>query len=109
MLTGLGIVTIDTQLPGNLFLMAKGPISWMSKKQPVIALSTSEAEYVAICAAAQEAVWLRRFLPDLKALPEDPTIIMEDNQGPIVLAKNPIANASTKHIDIKYHYIRETI
>ena len=89
--------------------MAKGPISWTSKKQPVIALSTSEAEYVAVSAAAQEAVWLRRFLADLKALPEDPTIIMEDNQGAIALAKNPFAHAKTKHIDIKYHYIHETI
>ena len=94
---------------GDLFLMAKGPISWTSKKQPVIALSTSEAEYVAVSAAAQEAVWLRRFLADLKALPEDPTIIMKNNQGAIALAKNPIAHARTKHIDIKYHYIREAI
>ena len=44
---------------GNLFMMAKGPISWMSKKQPVIALSMSEAEYIAVSMAAQEAVWLR--------------------------------------------------
>ena len=90
---------------GNLFLMAKGHISWTSKKEPVITLSTSEAEYIAVSAAAQEAVWLRRFLADLKALPEDPTIIMEDNQGGIALAKNPIAHARTKHIDIKYLHL----
>ena len=49
------------------------------------------------------------FLQSLKALPEDPTIIMEDNQGAIALVKNPIAHARTKHIDIEYHYIREAI
>ena len=75
--------------------MAKGPVSWISKKQPVIALSTSEAEYIAVSAAAQEAVWLRRLLADLKALPESPTIIMEDNQGAMALAKNPVAHART--------------
>jgi len=94
---------------GNLFLMAKGPVNWISKKQPVIALSASEAEYIAVSAAAQEAVWLRRLLTDLKALPESPTIIMEDNQGAMALAKNPVAHARTKHIDIKYYYIRKAI
>ena len=94
---------------GNLFLMAEGPVSWLSKKQPIVALSTSEAEYVAVSTAAQEATWLRRLLADLKALPSDPTMIMEDNQGTIAIAKNPIVHARTKHIDIKYHYVREAI
>jgi len=75
--------------------MAKGPVSWISKKQPVIALSTSEAEYIAVSVAAQEAVWLRGLLAHLKALPESPTIIMEDNQGSMALAKNPVAHART--------------
>ena len=94
---------------GNLFVMAGGPISWLSKKQAVVALSTSEAEYVALSAATQEAVWLRRLLTSLKAIPNGPTVLMEDNQGAIAIAKNPIAHARTKHIDIRYHYIRETV
>jgi len=93
----------------NLLLFAKGPISWISKKQPFIALSTSETEYIAVNVAAQEVVWLRRLLVDLNAPSKEPTIIMEDNQGAMALAKNPVAHARTKHIDIKYHYIWEAI
>ena len=94
---------------GNLFLMAEGPISWLSKKQATVALSTSEAEYVSVSAATQEAVWLRRLLADIQTVPEEPTRIMEDNQGAIGIAKNPIQHARTKHIDIRYHYVREAL
>lgn len=94
---------------GNLFLMSEGPVSWMNKKQTIVALSTSEAEYVAVSAATQEAVWLRRLLADLQALPVEQTVIMEDNQSAIATARNPILHARTKHIDIRYHYIREAV
>ena len=94
---------------GNLFQMAEGPISWLSKKQPIVALSTSEAEYVALSAATQEAVWLRRFLSGLEVAELEPTTIMEDNQGTIAIAKNPVAHSRTKHIDIRYHYVREAV
>eukprot|EP00731_Ephydatia_muelleri_P020359 Em0013g86a len=94
---------------GNLFVMSGGAISWLSKKQPVVALSTTEAEYVALGAATQEVVWLRRLLSDIKAAPKMPTIISEDNQGTIAIARNPVYLARTKHIDIKYHYVREAL
>jgi KUP system potassium uptake protein len=95
---------------GNLFLMAGGPVSWLSKKQPVVALSTSEAEYVALSMATQKAVWLRRFLSGLApAEVAKPTVIMEDNQGTIAIARNPVAHARTKRIDIRYHYIHEAV
>ena len=89
--------------------MAGGPISWFSKKQAIVALSTSEAEYVALSAATQEVVWLRRLLVDLKSTSNGPTVIMEDNQGAIAIARNPTAHARTKHIDIRYHFIREAV
>ena len=78
---------------GNLFLLVEGSISWLSKKQAIVALSTSEAEYVSVSAATQEAVWIRRLLADIQAVPEGPTVIMEDNQGAIGIAKNPIQHA----------------
>ena len=93
---------------GNLFLLAGGAVSWVSKKQHVVALSTTEAEYIALSLAAQEATWLRRMLTEFGASPGC-VILMEDNQGAIALAKNPIAHTRTKHIDIRYHYIREAI
>ena len=89
--------------------MSGGAISWLSKKQQIVTLSTAEAEYVALSAATQEAVWLRRLLSDIKATPKTPTIIREDNQGAIAIVKNPISHARTKHIDIKFHYVREAI
>ena len=88
--------------------MAGGAINWLSKKQATVALSTSEAEYVALSSAAQEAVWLQRLLADLRSAPSGPTLLMEDNQGAIAIARNPVAHARTRHIDIRYHYIRET-
>ena len=73
-----------------------------------MALSTSEAEYIALSLATQEAVWLRKLLAELN-LPNKPVMMMEDNQGAIAIAKNPIAHSRTKHIDIRYHYAREAL
>ena len=90
--------------------MARGPISWLSKKQPIVALSTSEAEYIALSSASQEAVWLKQLsTTTLRVSSNKPLTIMEDNQGAIAMSKNPIAHSRTKHIDIRYHYIREAI
>ena len=94
---------------GNLFLMVGGPISWASKKQATVALSTSEAEYVALSSATQEVIWLRRLLTDLGQVPNEPTVMMEDNQGAIAIARNPVAHARTKHIDIRYHFVHEAV
>ena len=84
--------------------MAGGAVSWLSKKQAVVALSTSEAEYIALSLATQEAVWLQRLLTELN-LPNTPVTMMEDNQGAIAIAKNPVAHSRTKHIDIRYYYV----
>ena len=89
--------------------MSGGAISWLSKKQPSVALSTTEAEYIALSVATQEAVWLRRMLDDLQAKPKDPTVLMEDNSGAIAIAKNPVSHARTKHIDVRYHYVHEAV
>jgi len=91
---------------GNVFLLGGGAVSWLSKKQSTVALSTAEAEYVALSQAAQECVWLRRLLSDL-GMDATPVVILEDNQGAIAIAKNPVDHSRTKHIDIRYHYIRE--
>ncbi len=94
---------------GNVFLMSGGAISWVSQKQATVALSTAEAEYVALGSATQEAIWLRRLMTDLNIEQIKPTVIREDNQGAIAMAKNPIGHKRTKHIDIKHHFIREAV
>ena len=89
-----------------MFILAGGAVSWLSKKQAVVALSTSEAEYIALSLAVQEALWFRKLFTDLQ-MAEKPITIMEDNQGAIALTQNPIAHSRTKHIDIRFHFIRE--
>ena len=94
---------------GNKFLMSGAAIGWFSKKQPVVALSTTEAEYMALSAATQEVVWLNRLLSDIKVTPQMPVVIKEDNQGTIAVARNPISHNRTKHIDIKFYYVCEAL
>ena len=80
----------------------------MSEKQPVVALSTTEAEYIALCSAVQEAVWLKRLPAELRPYDANkPITIHEDNQGTIAIAANPIAHVKTNQTDVKYHFVRE--
>ena len=74
-----------------------------------MARSTTEAEYVALSFAAQEAIWLRRLLSDVGFGGDDPTVLYEDNNGAIDLSKNPKYHNRTKHIDIAYHFTRERV
>ena len=94
---------------GYIFMIGNNVISWGSKKQPVVALSTTEAEYIALCSATQEAVWLRRLLESIQLVQNGPTTIVEDNQGTISMAKNLRDSSRTKHIDIRYHFNREAV
>ena len=94
---------------GNAFVISGAAFSWLSKKQPVVALSITEAEYIALLTAAQEATWLRRLLTDIKTPPVRSTVIKEDNQSAIAIAKNLVSHARTKHIDVKIHFVREAL
>ncbi len=85
-----------------------GEMSWSSRLQPSVALSTAEAEYMAAAAATKEALWLRILLKDLEC--QDETVNIKcDNQGAIQLGKNPIASQRSKHIDVRYHFVREHV
>ena len=84
-------------------------MSWRSKKQSCVALSTAEAEYMALASAAQEALWLRQLTSDLGCGPTSATLIHEDNQSAICMAKNPQFHGRTKHVSIKYHFIRDQV
>ena len=84
-------------------------ISWFSRKQSCVALSTGEAEYLVACSASYEAVWLRKLLSDLFDLQLDATCIYCNNQSCVNLSENPVFHDNSKHIDIKYHYIRDMV
>ena len=81
-------------------------ISWGCKKQRVVALSTCEAEYIALAMACQEAKFLAQLLSDLSCKDKSCVMIYVDNQSAIALAKNPVNHKRSKHIDIRYHFIR---
>ena len=92
---------------GHLFLFKDGLISWTTRKQSTVTLSSTEAEYVAASQAGQEVIWLRQFLEDLDQIQKESTPIYEDNQGCIALAQTERINPRTKHIDVRYHFLRD--
>ena len=94
---------------GYLFMMNGAAVSWRSQKQTCVALSTAEAEYIALAAAAQEATWMRKLMKDFHESQAEPVTIYEDNQSAICIAKNPQSHHKTKHVDIKYHYVRDKV
>ena len=94
-----------SSISGFLFLMGNSLICWSSKKQPVIALSSTEAEYVAVSSATQEALWLKSLMKEL-GFNQGCINIYEDNEACINLSKNPQEFKRTRHIQVKYHFIR---
>lgn len=93
---------------GYAFIMNEGCISWDSRKQRTVALSSTEAEYMALSEAAKEAVYLRRLLLELGE-EVDVIKLSNDNVGAQKLASNAIYHARTKHIDIRHHFVREIV
>lgn len=94
---------------GYVFKIGSGVISWESRKQGSVALSTTEAEYMAVSEASTEAVFLRNLCKEVLALSPEITILYSENQGAIKLAHNPVFHKRSKHIDIRYHCIRSWI
>ncbi|KAI5708540.1 hypothetical protein M8J77_024816 [Diaphorina citri] len=93
---------------GYVFMLSSGPVCWSSKKQPTIALSSTEAEYMALTNAIQEGLWLKGLLSELHCT-QDSVVIYGDNKGAIDLSKNAKYQARTKHIDVKHHFIRDHV
>ena len=102
---------VDTRrsVTGFLFFLGCCLICWQSKQQVSVALSSMEAEYMAACAASQEAIWLRRLLREFGSLFTRPFTLLEDNAACISLSKNPGDFPKSKHIDVRYHFVREHV
>ena len=93
---------------GFLFLVAGGAVSWRSRKQTCVDTSTCEAEYIAMCMAVKESIWLSRLLADLQATPKPrPVVLGADNNGAIETAKDVSINQRNKRIDLQYHFVRD--
>ncbi|KAJ9516233.1 hypothetical protein QJQ45_001156 [Haematococcus lacustris] len=93
---------------GYIFTLNGGAISWSSRLQPTVAMSTAEAEYMAASSAAKEALWLRKLMRDLQ-LNASCVHLGCDNQAAIQLLHNPMATSRAKHIDVHHHFVRERI
>ena len=98
-------------ISGYVFTLDGGAVSWSLKKQNVVALSSTEAEYIALTHATKEAIWLRYVLadvlhPDLSLFP---VRLLSDNRSAITLTRDNTFHPRTKHIDIRYHFIREAV
>ena len=94
---------------GYVFFVAGGPVSWQAKTQKSVALSTAEAEYMALSDASKEAVHLKALLVSIGIEDKTPVVIYEDNQAAQKIAENPVLHDRTKHIDIRYHFVRELV
>jgi len=94
---------------GSMFFLGGSPITWNSCKQRIIAVSSTESEYIALADTSKECMWIRSFLEELKCKQLEPTTIYVDNQSTIHLANNPVVHKRSKHIDVRYHKIREYI
>lgn len=95
---------------GQIFFLGENPVSWTSQKQKIVAISSCEAEYVAAAAATCQGLWLSRLLAEMRGEEEASSFkLLIDNKSAIALAKNPVHHDRSKHIDIKFHFIRDCV
>ena len=101
----------DIDFKKSVFTLNKAAVVWRSIKQSSIADSTMEAEYIAASKVAKEAVWLKNFLSDLEVVPnmDEPITLYCDNSGTVENSKEPRSHKRGKHIERKYHLIREIV
>ena len=88
-------------------MMGSAVISWSSRKQPIVTLSTTETEFVVASACACQEIWLRNILEEVHFKQQGPTFIYCDNSSTIKLSKNPIMHGRSKHIDVRFHLLRD--
>src|SRR5260370_42269010 len=96
-------------IAGYAFIFCGAVIAWLAKKQPTIALSSTEAEYMALTHTGKEAVFLNHLFNNIRISHSTPITLLIDNQSAIALAENPIFHARSKHIEVRHHWIHEKI
>ena len=102
---------VDTRrsTSGAAFFLGGCLVSWLSKKQSSITLSTAEAEYVAATACCTQVLWMKQNLHDIQVTYDESIPIFCDNTSAISVSKNPVMHSKTKHIPIKFHFLREQV
>eukprot|EP00253_Pinus_taeda_P008072 PITA_08072 len=102
----VGSVDDRKSTSGGAFYMGSRLVSWFSKKQSAVALSTAEAEYVAVASCCTQLLWMMQTLQDIQITCTPPISILCVNTSAISISKNPVIHSKTKHIPIKYHFLR---
>ena len=92
---------------GSVFIISSGAVSWSLNKQQIVALSTTEAEFVAAASSSCQAVWLQRMLGVLHNQQQGPILIYCDNVSTIKLSRNLVLHGKSKHIDVRFHFLRD--
>lgn len=105
-----GLNPVDIKGPTSVvFNMGSGTITWLSKKQDIVALSSTEVEYIALSVTCCQGIWLKRILEDCGIKHDDTITINCDNTSCIVVAKNLVLHGRTKHKDVKFNFIRDLV
>jgi hypothetical protein len=94
---------------GYILMLTGGAVSWKSRRQDCVSLSTSEAEYVAASQCRQEVVYLRWILRDFGFIPVGPTLVYEDNLACVAMSENPVRRKYSRHIDIRRYFVRDLV
>lgn len=94
---------------GMAFYLDESLITWVSQKQRCVALSSCEAEFMTATNAACQGIWLQRVLSQIMGVKAAPVVLYIDNKSAIDLAKNPVFHGRSKHIDVRYHFIRDCV
>ena len=93
---------------GGCFYLGNNLVSWMSKKQNSVSLSTAKAEYIAMASCSAQLLWMKKLLHDY-GITQDTMCVFCDNTSAINLSKNPVQHSKSKHIEIRYHFIRDLV
>ncbi|WMV44633.1 hypothetical protein MTR67_038018 [Solanum verrucosum] len=94
---------------GYIVMFGDSPISWKSKKQATVSISSAEAEYRSIRMVVGELIWLRRILTELNVPCDTPTLVYCDSQAAVHIARNPVFHERTKHIEVDCHFVRNSL
>ena len=102
-----GDVDDSRSTSGYVFLMSGGAVAWSSRKKPIVTLSTTEAEYIAAATCACQAIWMKRILKEIGHKQDEEMVLFCDNTSTIKLSKNVVMHRKSKHIRVRYHFLRE--
>jgi hypothetical protein len=105
----VGCIDDQRSTSGATFYLGECLVSWLSKKQSSVSLSTTEVEYIAATTCCTQVLWMKQTLTDIQVEYDEPIPIYCDNTSAISISKNPVMHSKTKHIPIKYHFLWEQV